>query len=238
MKKGFALLLACSLLFSILITSSHAETIIGKVRILKGKNSVIRVNASTEANELGIVYSNSQYDLLEIKGEWYKILTNDNIVGWISASKAEIIVTHEPFTISDSEKASKSPSTPKPTKTPKPTSTPKKTSSSSKSTYEKLNWKGVSRNPSQYTGRKVKFRGKVLQVMESFSTYELRIATSGNYDDVVYVIAEMNKVDGGRILEDDTVFVYGEYDGIKTYTAVLGNSISIPLIQAYSVTIQ
>ena len=35
-----------------------------------------------------------------------------------------------------------------------------------------------------------------------------------------------------RVLEDDYITFYGTYDGIYTYTAVRGNSISIPSVTA------
>lgn len=97
--------------------------------------------------------------------------------------------------------------------------------------YEKLDYKGVSRNPSDYTGRYVKFDGKVLQVMEDDSLVSFRIASKGNYDDVVYV--SMTRPDSySRILEDDKVTVSGVYFDLMTYETVMGASITIPWIWA------
>lgn len=118
--------------------------------------------------------------------------------------------------------------------------------------YESLDWKGVSRNPDDFEERYVKFDGRVLQVMEGYlvtevtekainmssNNYGLRVATRGNYDDVVFVIVSYNDVDDGRILEDDRITVYGQYDGIYDYTTVLGAGQSIPQIQGESVIIK
>ena len=78
-------------------------------------------------------------------------------------------------------------------------------------------------------------------------SYVLRVASkyrkyshiSGyDTDDIVYVVVPKDKVEGGRILEDDKVSVYGEYDGIETYTTILGGSVSIPRIEATRVVIK
>ena len=116
--------------------------------------------------------------------------------------------------------------------------------------YESLDWKGVSRNPDDFEERYVKFDGKVLQVIDGFTVtdfthgikadsynYGLRVATKGNYDDVVFVVVSKLFVDGGRILEDDKITVYGQYAGIYDYTTVLGAAQSIPQIDAKSVVI-
>lgn len=117
--------------------------------------------------------------------------------------------------------------------------------------YESLDWKGVSRNPDDFEERYVKFDGKVLQVIDDFTitdytngiyinsfNYGLRVATKGNYDNVVFVVVSKSDVEGGRILEDDKITVYGQYDGIYDYTTVLGAGQSIPQIDAESVIIK
>ena len=116
--------------------------------------------------------------------------------------------------------------------------------------YESLDWKGVSRNPDDFEERYVKFDGKVLQVIDGFTVtdftnginidsynYGLRVATKGNYDDVVFVVVSKLFVDGGRILEDDKITVYSQYAGIYEYTTILGAAQSIPQIDAKSVVI-
>ena len=48
-----------------------------------------------------------------------------------------------------------------------------------------------------------------------FSTY--RVATSGGYDNVIYVTV-YSYGSNSRILEDDWITVYGEFGGLYTYT--------------------
>ena len=64
----------------------------------------------------------------------------------------------------------------------------------------------------------------------------LRVATKGHWDNVIYVTiyGELKQ----RILEDDKVTLWGEYAGIKTYTTVMGASMSIPHLDAEYVSIR
>ena len=141
----------------------------------------------------------------------------------------------------------------KPAPTPKPTPTP-----TPKPEYAKIDYKGVSRHPDNYKGKLVKFTGIVVQATETYGVeyeggslfdqyYVLRVAskykrykyTDGyDTDDIVYVVVPTSKVEGGRILEDDKVSIYGRYDGIETYEALLGNRVSIPRVEATRVVIK
>lgn len=107
-------------------------------------------------------------------------------------------------------------------------------------TYLNLDFKAISRNPDSYTGKNYVFTGKVLQVMESDSllgtSVSLRVATRGNYDDVVYV-SYTRKEGESLILEDDRVTIHGESTGLFTYTSVLGSKISLPSFRAESITL-
>lgn len=95
------------------------------------------------------------------------------------------------------------------------------------SSYEKLDYKAIARNPDSYDGTMIKFDGKVLQVMESDLYNVYRIASKGNYDNVVYVKYILPK-GSPRILEDDKVTVYGKCTGVYTYETVRGDEITIP----------
>ena len=147
--------------------------------------------------------------------------------------------------------------TPAPTNTPKPAKTPKPTKTPAPN-YGKLDYKGVSRHPDKYAGKYVHFYGIVVQVQEtSFIKYEggslfdeyyvLRVASKYekykyidgySTEDIVYVVVPKSKVEGGRLLEDDLVSVYGRYDGIETYTTIFGASVSIPRIEANRIVIK
>ena len=105
-------------------------------------------------------------------------------------------------------------------------------------TYEEL-----SRKPDKYKGTLVCFKGRVVQVLDSSSTVTIRLATKeeqyfGYYDDVVYCTISKSFLNDERLLEDDIITIYGKADGIKEYTAILGNKIQIPSVVVRIVDIE
>lgn len=103
--------------------------------------------------------------------------------------------------------------------------------------YESLEYKGVSRDPDDYEGRYVRFNGKVLQVIEDDEFVAFRIASKGNYEDVVFV-AMMIPEHYSRILEDDRVEVSGQYAGLYSYETVRGDTLTIPMVLAETVILR
>lgn len=89
-------------------------------------------------------------------------------------------------------------------------------------TYDQL-----ARTPDEFKGKKAKFTGKVLQVMEGQGETQLRVAVSGNYDKVLYV-AYKSDIINSRVLENDKVTIKGKSAGIYTYKSTMGGEISIP----------
>jgi len=88
----------------------------------------------------------------------------------------------------------------------------------------------------KYIGNTVYFRGKIVQITPisggSGDEYGFRVATkeSQNYgysDDIIFVYYK-----GPRYLEGDTIDLWGKVSGLQTYTAVLGNVVTIPELQA------
>lgn len=96
-----------------------------------------------------------------------------------------------------------------------------------------ITYSNLSRNPDDYVGKKVKFKGEVLQVMEDDGYVAIRLATKNNgygyFDDVIYIVYDASIVPF-RILEKDIITVYGVSSGLYTYTSVQNVSITIPLI--------
>ena len=108
--------------------------------------------------------------------------------------------------------------------------------------YKKLNFKELSRNPDQHKGEYYSFSGQVIQALESSNwdgttSVTLRIATKSWYDDVV-MVTYSRESDAPRILEDDKVTVKGEYKGIESYTAIMGNTVTIPLFDGEQVKLK
>ena len=108
------------------------------------------------------------------------------------------------------------------------------------STYS---YEELARNPQDYVGKNVKLTGKVIQVSENTfgSGVTLRInVTKGNYgiySDTVYCNYTYSENES-KILENDIVTLYGTSKGDISYTAVLGQKITLPHIDIKYITIK
>lgn len=90
-----------------------------------------------------------------------------------------------------------------------------------------ITYEQVSREPKAYTGKKVKFSGKVLQVSKGDNNVHLRIAVNDNYKNVILV--EYNpSISSKNVLEDDKITVSGTFAGEISYKATSGATISVP----------
>ncbi len=118
------------------------------------------------------------------------------------------------------------------------TTTKKESKKEYKASCESIPYKSMARDPDKYTGKRVKFTGEVLQVVESSwsSSVEYRIAVTKedwgySADDVVYVTYTPAEGES-RILEEDIVTFYGESKGLMSYNSTLGGKITIPEVEA------
>ncbi len=97
--------------------------------------------------------------------------------------------------------------------------------------YEEL-----ARNPENYKGQNLKFKGEVIQCDQSYGTsYYARVNVTvdeyGYYDDTIYVDFEIPE-GADKILEDDIVELYGVCQGAESYTSIFGEQITIPSLDA------
>lgn len=142
------------------------------------------------------------------------------------------------------------PVTPPPTPEPTPQYTyiPKVTPPPRKD-YPTLDYNGASHYPDSYNNKYVKFPGEIYQVIENptieidgkslYYDYELLVSTKkdkwGDYsDENVYVYVYKKDIKGGgRLLEDEKIWVYGQYGGIESYIGgFVSHTISIPRVYA------
>ncbi|MEB6258306.1 OB-fold protein [Mammaliicoccus sciuri] len=89
------------------------------------------------------------------------------------------------------------------------------------------NIKDIQRNPKVYVDKPYKISGTVIQVSEGDIYNDYRIALNDDYDNVV-LVEIVALTDENRILEDDIVTVYSQYEGLTTYESVSGSDITIP----------
>ena len=84
------------------------------------------------------------------------------------------------------------------------------------------------RNIETHTGKIVHLSGKAVQIIiKGGNRYDLRLAVDGDYDQMIYVTYR-----GDRVLENDTVEVWGRVKGLHSYKSVLGARITIPAINS------
>jgi uncharacterized protein YjdB len=104
--------------------------------------------------------------------------------------------------------------------------------------YPKASYKDILRYPSTYKGDRIHIYGKVLQKVTSGTKVILRVGTSGYgyYDSVFWVEYDTSTI-RVSVIEDDYVTVYGKCTGAYTYTATMGNSITIPSMEAEKIVI-
>lgn len=95
-----------------------------------------------------------------------------------------------------------------------------------------ISFDSFSRKPDDFIGKKMKLSGKVIETFGSGADSGLRVELDiEHFDDLIRVYYNSNNLDI-RILEDDEVTIYGVYQGIESYEAVLGNIIDIPYFNA------
>ena len=97
----------------------------------------------------------------------------------------------------------------------------------------------IARNPSDYMGENAKFRGEVIQIQESGTDCVMRVnVTQGSYgwSDTIYATYTRGNKES-RILEDDIITMWGTLQGTKTYTTVLGASVTIPEMSVKYITV-
>lgn len=68
-------------------------------------------------------------------------------------------------------------------------------------------------------------------------TTSYRISSRGRYDDVVYVTIKNSDITT-PVLKDDSVTVYGKYNGNYTYLATSGASMTIPSVTAERIDVK
>lgn len=87
----------------------------------------------------------------------------------------------------------------------------------------------LARTPDDYKGKKVKFKGKVVQVIEGSGTIQIRLAVNNNYDTVLFGEYQSGIV-SSRVLEDDRITIYGTSAGLISYESTMGGNITIPAV--------
>ena len=90
----------------------------------------------------------------------------------------------------------------------------------------------IARDPDSYSGKKMTFKGKVLQEGDAGSGLKyVRLAINSDYDQVMFITYASDVVEY-RILDDDIITIYGSCLGDYSYETVMGATVTIPWINA------
>jgi hypothetical protein len=113
-----------------------------------------------------------------------------------------------------------------------PKTTPAELPEDFKASCTSVEYDDLARNTETYVGQHIHYQGDVVQVREMGNDrYVLRVnVTKDEYDlwrDTIWV-----NYTGSRTLERDIIQLWGTVKGRREYTAVLGNQIVIPEIDA------
>ena len=92
-----------------------------------------------------------------------------------------------------------------------------------------ITYNQLARTPDDYIAKKIKFSGKVLQVLEGTNETHIRLAVNNSYDTVLYCAYDPSILTF-RLLEDDKITIYGYSLGLYSYTATSGATITIPSV--------
>lgn len=93
-----------------------------------------------------------------------------------------------------------------------------------------ITYENLARTPDDYKYKKVKFYGKIIQVIEGDSSTQYRIAINDNYDNIIFLEASKKIINNNRILEGDHVTFYGTSGGVITYDSTIGGKITVPAV--------
>lgn len=93
-----------------------------------------------------------------------------------------------------------------------------------------ITYNQLARTPDEYEGKKVKFKGKVIQVIEGTLETQIRLAVNSDYDDILFCSIPKNLTASTRILEDDYITIMGISEGLISYESTMGGQITIPSV--------
>lgn len=98
-----------------------------------------------------------------------------------------------------------------------------------------LTYDDMARDTTGKIGTYGKFEGKIIQVMQNTSYTQYRVAINGDYDKIMLIEINNNKLTS-NLLEDDYIYFKGMSMGNVSYKSVLGAKITIPSMVVDSFT--
>ncbi|MDE2688319.1 MAG: hypothetical protein OXI16_12600 [Chloroflexota bacterium] len=116
---------------------------------------------------------------------------------------------------------------------PQPTATPIPTFDDYKANAGIIEYEELFRNNEQYESQDFYFEGEVVQVIERRNDeydFRIRIGRVLN-DEIIY----LSGYKGQRLLESDPIEFVGKSKGLHSYSAILGNRVTLPELEALAI---
>lgn len=92
-----------------------------------------------------------------------------------------------------------------------------------------ISYDQLARTPDDFKGKKVKFTGKVVQVMEGNGIVQIRFAVNSDYDTVL-LGQYTSSIVSSRVLEDDKITISAVSNGLISYKSTMGGTITVPSV--------
>ena len=100
-----------------------------------------------------------------------------------------------------------------------------------------VTFENLARNPDTYLMTKVKFTGRIVQVIKGDDYSQYRLAVDDDYDKIIYLEISDDQLSNNRLLEDDNITIRGVSYGEMTYESAMGGDITVPSVVVDSFTL-
>ncbi|MDI9624104.1 MAG: hypothetical protein QFX38_04395 [Methanothermobacter sp.] len=97
-----------------------------------------------------------------------------------------------------------------------------------KASCKSISFDELNKNPDKYAGQRIVYSVRVVQIMETDGTTEIRMDVNDVFGDTIYVVYNGTT----SAVEDSIITVYGEVYGSYTYESIAGWQITLPRIDA------
>lgn len=187
----------------------------------------IELEESLDGKESEITLLNQKYEELDQEYSDYKESMKPYEELSVAEAKAKKIEAEKVAEAEAAEKAAKKKAAAKAAADKKKAAAKKKAEEEAKGYETGISYNQLARTPDKYMGKKVKFYGKVIQVMEGDTSVSIRLAVDDDYDKILLCEYDPSIL-SSRILEDDMITIYGLSVGTISYESTMGGTITIP----------
>lgn len=216
------------------ISQEEYDKVNNEVTDLKNKNSDLEQNIKTltsEKNELESKNKEQQAEYEKLNTEYTDYKEKMKPLEELSEAEAEArkIEAEQIKEKAEQEKKEKAEQKKKEKKEKEEAEKKKKEAEEAKGYETGITYDQLARTPDDYEGKKVKFTGKVIQVMEGDYSVQIRLAIDDDYNKIIFG-EYVSSIVSSRVLEDDTITIYGLSKGLISYESTMGGKITIPSV--------